>query len=411
MKNESHKEPARIAATDNGESVGLMEPMLVSETGKGRSALADLAVELTAKSTGFRRRLPDGVVRSLADLVRSMNCYYSNLIEGHDTHPIDIEQALKTDYSQDPKKRDLQQEAIAHIEVQAWIDQGGLDHRATTTDGLLEVHRRFCELLPEDFLWVENPVTHERIQVTAGKYREKNVAVGHHIPISSGAVPRFMERFEKAYAKLGKVDSILAAATAHHRFLWIHPFMDGNGRVARLMSYAMLRETLDTGGIWSIARGLARDVENYKRHLGDCDQKRQNDFDGRGHLSEQALASFTEFLLTICLDQVAFMERLVEPDALRSRILTWSAEEARRDRLPPKSGTVLEAILFRGELPRGDVEQLLGASQRTARRLTAELIKRGVVTAESSRAPLRLAFPATLAERWLPGLFPTKNDV
>ena len=218
-----------------------------------------------------------------------------------------------------------------------------------------------------------------------------------------------MERFEKAYARPGKMDSILAAATAHHRLLWIHPFGDGNGRVARLMSYAMLRETLDTGGIWSIARGLARDVEAYKEHLGNCDQRRRGDFDGRGHLSEEALARFTEFFLKICLDQVAFMEGLIEPEALRNRILIWSDEEARADRLPPKSGAVLEAILFRGELPRGDVERLLGASDRTVRRLTSQLVKRGVVTSESSRAPLRLAFPAALVERWLPGLFPRKR--
>jgi len=409
MTRKADKEPAKNAATDNGESIGLMEPMLVSEGGNKRSALADLALELTAKSVGFRKRLPDGVVHALADLVRSMNCYYSNLIEGHETHPCDIERAIQNDYSQEPEKRDLQKEAVAHIEVQKWIDRGGLDQRATTADGLLEVHRRFCELLPEDMLWVENPDTQERIKAIPGEYRVRNVAVGQHIPISPGAVPRFMDRFEKAYARLGKVDSILAAATAHHRFLWIHPFMDGNGRVARLMSYAMLRETLDTGGIWSVARGLARDVGKYKEHIGYCDQRRRNDLDGRGHLSEEALAMFTEFFLKTCLDQVAFMEGLVEPEVLRNRILLWSEEESRGDRLPPRSGAVLEAILFRGELPRRDVERLLGASDRTARRLTSELIKCGVVTSESSRAPLRLAFPAKLAERWLPGLFPTKK--
>src|SRR6185437_6654834 len=63
---------------------------------------------------------------SLADLMRAMNCYYSNLIEGHDTHPVDIERALKNDYSQDRRKRDLQIEAKAHIDVQRWIDQGAL---------------------------------------------------------------------------------------------------------------------------------------------------------------------------------------------------------------------------------------------------------------------------------------------
>ncbi len=81
---------------------------------------------------------------------------------------------------------------------------------------------------------------------------------------------------------MGRIDRILAAATAHHRLLWIHPFLDGNGRVARLMSYAMLLETLDTGGVWSIARGLARNESTYKSKLMACDTHRRNDLDGRG---------------------------------------------------------------------------------------------------------------------------------
>ena len=94
-----------------------------------------------------------------------MNCYYSNLIEGHDTHPIDIERALKGDYSKDAKKRDLQLEAKAHIAVQQWIDDGGLKGRAVTADAIREIHRRFCEQLPEDLLWVEDPATKEKIRV------------------------------------------------------------------------------------------------------------------------------------------------------------------------------------------------------------------------------------------------------
>ena len=66
------------------------------------------------------------------------------------------------------------------------------------------------------------------------------------------------------------------------------------------MSHAMLLETLDTGAVWSVARGLARKVDGYKRHLAACDNTRRNDLDGRGNLSEEALAAFTEFFLGIC---------------------------------------------------------------------------------------------------------------
>lgn len=408
-KSPSGEEPAKKEDDDRGESTGLMEPMLIGEDAGGRGELSDLAVELAARSAGFRKSLPDGVVRALADLVRSMNCYYSNLIEGHDTHPIDIERALKSDYSKDPKKRDLQLEARAHIKVQAWIDGGGIDGRAATAEGLRELHHRFCADLPDDLLWVANPDTGEKIKVIAGEYRTRDVAVGQHVAVSPGAIPRFMKRFEEAYRKLGKANAILAAAAAHHRFLWIHPFADGNGRVVRLMSYALLRDALDTGGIWSIARGLARTVEDYKTHLAACDQPRRNDLDGRGTLSEESLASFTRYFLKTCVDQVDFMESLAQPDRLRARILLWTEEEIRLGALPAKSGAVLEAVLYRGELPRSEVDGLLGASERTARRLTSSLIDRGVLAADSSRAPLRLAFPATLASRWMPGLFPEKS--
>jgi Fic family protein len=253
-----------------------------------------------------------------------------------------------------------------------------------------------------------NPDTKEEIRVEPGAYRQRDVKVGRHVPISPGAIPRFMDRFESGYAGLGKTNLILASAAAHHRLAWIHPFLDGNGRVMRLMSHAVLVDALDTGGVWSIARGLARNVDDYKHHLAACDLKRRNDLDGRGNLSEEALADFIAFFLNICIDQVKFMEGLVQPEHLRGRILSWCEEETRADRLPPRSGQVLEALLYRGVLPRGDVAALLQTSPRNARRAVSALTDAGVLQAESMRAPLFLAFPAKLASRWMPGLFPDK---
>lgn len=387
-----------------------MEPLLIGEISRHRGILTDLAVELAAKSSGFRHSLPAGLLTALADLVRSTNCYYSNLIEGHDTHPIDIERALRNDYSNDPRKRSLQLEAKAHISVQRWIDEGSFRGRAVTAEGLREIHRRFCELLPDDLLWVEAPDTHERQRVVPGQLRHRDVRVGRHVPVSPGAVPRFLAQFERIYGRLRKTDAILAAATAHHRLLWIHPFLDDNGRVTRLMSHAMLLESLDTGAVWSVARGLVRSEAAYKSHLAECDLPRRNDLDGRGTLSEEALASFTRYFLETCIDQVTFMEGLMQPDRLRTRILLWAEEEARLSLLPSKAGMVLEGVLYRGELPRGDVAGLLGLTARHARRIVSELLKREVLVSKGPRDPLRLAFPAALAARWMPALFPEKRE-
>ena len=395
---------------DRNETVALMEPLLIAQGSPHRGELTDLAIEVAARSAGYRRSLPAGVRSALADLVRGMNCYYSNLIEGHDTHPIDIERALKNDYSNDPRRRDLQLEAKAHITVQRWIDAGGLMGRAVSLAGIKEIHRRFCELLPDDLLWIENPDTDERLKVVRGELRRRDVRVGQHIAISPGAVPRFIAHCESVYGRLGKTDAILSAAAAHHRLLWIHPFLDGNGRVARLVSHATLLEILDTGGIWSVSRGLARNVAAYKSHLANCDRTRRNDLDGRGNLSEEALAAFTRFFLELCIDQVRFMEELVQPDRLRTRILLWTEEEIRLGHLPPKSGSILEAVLYRGELPRGDAADVVGTGERQARRTVSALFDKGVLTSESVRAPLRLAFPAALASRWMPGLFPERTE-
>ncbi len=396
-----------ILPADRGETVSEMEPLHISDASRHRGPLNDLALDLTQKSAGFRSSLPASLLSSLADLVRAMNCYYSNLIEGHDTHPIEIERALKNDYSNNAHKRDLQLEARAHIAVQQWIDTGGLkDKRAITTAGITETHRRFCELLPDDLLWVDDPITKERVRVIPGELRRRDVKVGNHIAISPAALPRFLERFQQVYSHLGKADLLIATAAIHHRLLWMHPFLDGNGRVARLVSHALLLDILDTGGVWSIARGLARNVGEYKALLANCDRPRRNDLDGRGALSEEALAEFTRFFLTTCIDQVSFMEDLMQPDRLRSRILVWAEEEVRAGALPAKSGAILEAILYRGELPRGEVDSVVGTGDRQARRIVTALLDKFVLASNSPRAPLRLAFPAALASRWMPGLFP-----
>lgn len=400
---------ADIVAEDRGEDVSAIEPLLLGE--KNKAALVDRALELARKSASLRASLPPYLDASLAELVRGMNCYYSNLIEGHDTHPVQIERALRDDYSSDATKRDLQLEAKAHITVQRWIDNGGLRERsAFAPESITEIHRRFCEVLPPELLVVEDPETKTTVTVIPGKFRSRDVRVGNHISVSPGALPRFIARFAEAYSGLGKTDSLIAAAAAHHRLVWIHPFVDGNGRVVRLMSHAVLLNLLDTGALWSVARGLARNAQQYKRLLANCDLPRRNDLDGRGNLSEEALAEFTKFFLDVCIDQVTFMESLMQPDHLRTRILLWAEEEVRLGNLPPKSGSVLEAILYRGELPRNEVAGIVGTGDRQARRIISAISEKGVLSSDTSRSALRLNFPAALASRWMPGLFPGEPD-
>jgi Fic family protein len=273
-----------------------MEPMLPDD---GKHELSNRCVELVSLASGLAGRVHPTLRASIGDLVRSMNCYYSNLIEGHDTHPISIDRALAGDYSKDPEQRNLQLEARAHIEVQRMIDHGEAPEPVVSRAFLQWVHYEFCRRMPEELLIAGEDRDGKPVKVIPGEFRRQLVKVGRHIPIDADDVPAFLARFEQAYdpSRLSKVEAITAAAAAHHRLLWIHPFLDGNGRVARLFSHALLRHLGVGSELWSVSRGLARSKETYKQLLMAADADRRGDLDGRGHLTMAGLQEFCAYFL------------------------------------------------------------------------------------------------------------------
>ncbi|MCB1674673.1 MAG: Fic family protein [Halioglobus sp.] len=393
--------------TDRGESIFTVEPLIVSEDSPHRAGLNDKALDLARKSAALRAAIPAPMRDSLADMVRSMNCYYSNLIEGHHTHPIDIERALVEDFSANPEQRDLQLEARAHIRVQEWIDRGGCDAHPMAPESIKEIHLRFCADLPKTLLVVHDAKVGD-IRIEPGALRSRDVQVGRHVAPSPGAVPRLLDHMHRAYARQGSLGAIVGAACAHHRLAWVHPFLDLNGRVCRMVSHALMLNHADSAGLWSVSRGLARREAEYKAQLMAADAPRQGDRDGRGNLSESRLADFAGLFLDTAIDQVDFMTRLMDPDDLRDRILGWANREARAGRLPTRADVVLREALYRGEVERAALPALLGVKERMARNVSAALIDAGALTSNGPRAPLRLAFPARLAGSWMPGLFPEK---
>lgn len=404
---EHAKDSAKKDIPRGEESVALMEPMAVSDANPARRQIDELAFQLNQDANRLAGRLAPAVAASIGDLVRSMNCYYSNLIEGHDTHPVDIEKAMAQDLSADPKKRDLQLEAVAHIKVQAWIDAG--EDAAIQGFAALasEIHRRFCADLPESLLWLELP-SGEKVRVVPGAWRDLDVIVGRHVPISPPAVPRFMKRWEEAYT-LPPPRLLSELGSMHHRLVWIHPFADGNGRASRLLTHAVLRRIGVGSSLWAVSRGLARNVDRYKALLEAADEPRRGDLDGRGSLSEAALVEFNRFFLEQALDQVSFMSNLIDVDRLLTRILMHVREEVNLGNVDQGAEVVVRALFQTGELPRGEVDQLLGSSARTRTRVLKALFDLKMLQSSSHRASVRLLFSAENAERWMPGLFPPKR--
>uniref|UniRef100_E6VNC8 Filamentation induced by cAMP protein Fic n=1 Tax=Rhodopseudomonas palustris (strain DX-1) TaxID=652103 RepID=E6VNC8_RHOPX len=380
-----------------------MEPLFPEEN----KALTDLATDLVAKSNALAGRLHPMIQTSVGDLVRSMNCYYSNLIEGHHTHPVDIDRALAGDYSAEPEKRNLQLEARAHIDVQRKIDLGEAPQPSTSTTFIEWVHKEFCQQLPEDLLIVSDPRTGKQERVIPGELRKVAVQVGRHIAPMSEDLGPLLIRFASAYGdtKLSTIQRIVGVAASHHRLLWIHPFADGNGRVARLFSHAFLKELGIGSSLWSVSRGLARAVDKYKAALQAADEPRRGDLDGRGNLTQSGLADFCTFFLTSCVDQIVFMNSLFEPGELQRRIEIWCEEETRAGRLLKGSWPLLREALLCGEFARGKAPELTGYQERQARTVLNTLIEKGFLISPTSRSAVRLGFPLAVIDRWFPRLY------
>lgn len=396
------------------ETPARIEPLLFEDAVP--TVLADLAIELQRAADVLGRGLHPESAAELADLVRVMNSYYSNLIEGHSTRPKDIEAAL-AGAEIDAERRPLALEAKAHVDVQRLIDRMVLQDKLpspTSSDFIQWVHRAFYDEMPEEFCFVETP-DGARIKIVPGAFRaagDHEVTVGRHHPPSSARVTVFMEHFQKRFAMAEKQASlrIIAIASAHHRLNYIHPFPDGNGRVSRLMSHAMAAKAgIGGGGLWSISRGLARgltDRGEYKRMMDHADTPRQGALDGRGNLSEKALREFVEWFLTVALDQISFSTTMFDLPRLEARYRALISDVVDDRRAPD----LVAAVLRLGSFPRGDAGLVLKTSERTARNTLSDLVARGFLKSDSPKAAVRIAFPLDFRERLFPNLF-TDSEV
>jgi Fic family protein len=387
-----------------------MEPLLPESS---RPILAELTCEILGKTGQLSAQLPSPIIRRrIAGLVREMNSYYSNLIEGHKTLPRDIERAMRQDYSSNPEKRANQHLSRAHIEVETLMLERlekEKDLSVQAPEFLCWLHREFYSRLPDD-LHFGTDRKGNKYRVEPGALRAFEVEVGQHQPPHFQALPKMLARFASFYQseRILPTDQLIALAAAHHRLAWIHPFGDGNGRVTRLHSHAwLIRCKADSLGLWTLSRGMARHREAYYQNLGNADSERRNDLDGRGNLSDRALGEFCLFFLRTMLDQIDFMGGLLQLHNLSTRIERYLQFEAlnlkRRDR--ERLGRLLKAALVEGEIDRGHVGQIVGLRGTAAREIVRLGLREGLLDSPTERGPLSLVFSAKTLESYFPQLY------
>lgn len=242
----------------------LFEPLMPRE---GRlEPLLELAGDLTRAATAFGTQTGPHVHSELRVLLRSMNSYYTNRIEGEHPRPADIERALQQDFSADADVERKQRLAVAHIETEKHCGEqlGAVSAEAVRSlyseEALKWLHERlFAGLKPEDLALSDGS------QMVPGQLRGRQVAVGRHEAPAFAALPRFIERWGQVYGRIRRGEAtVVAAMASHHRLAWIHPFLDGNGRVARLHTHLVLHAAGLTHGLWSPLRGFARNETKYK---------------------------------------------------------------------------------------------------------------------------------------------------
>jgi Fic family protein len=329
-------------------------------------------------------------VAAIADLTRSMNSYYSNRIEGQETHPLNVERALRSDYSTEPETARLQRLARTHIEAEARLVRSIGEPQALAASTLLEIHSQLFSSDPS---------------VTTG-IRTSDVVVGRHVPPAASIVWDCLHRCESVYSiARPAAEFLVIVAAAHHRILWVHPFDDGNGRAVRMQTSLALYPL--TRGLWSITRALARSRDQYYFFLDRADDPRRGDLDGRGSRSASGLVEWCDWFLDRALDQVTFMADVLRLETIRARIdalvSVWSIT---KPGIRPELALVLHHVFVAGRTARRDALTVTGLEERSARAAISAAIRHGLLHATSHRSPVEFGFPVEALAILLPGLYP-----
>jgi Fic family protein len=354
---------------------------------------------------------------SLAALLRAMNSYYTNKIEGQQTLPADIERAVRTQFDADIERARRQRLALVHMEAERSLElewSGVAARDLFRSDRVVAIHADLYRRLPET-----DRVAEDGQVVVPGDYRTRPVSAGRHVAPPSDHLPELMAAWGATYSGLqGTERLVVGNACAHHRLVWVHPFIDGNGRTARLHSHLVLFRLGLTNGLWSPMRGLARAREAYYARLNNADLPRRNDLDGRGMLSEEELVAFAGFFLDTCLDQVRFMSGMLALEAFRDRLADllrqldarpWQVG-AEKSVVKPEAAGALHYVALTGPMERGNFIAMTGLPARTARRVLSSLLDFGLLKAESRVGPVSFNVPLR-SLRWLfPRLWPEADD-
>jgi Fic family protein len=372
-------------------------------------SILQLADALPRKTRFLSGRLAPQTASRLGVLLRITNTYYSNLIEGQYTEPADMQKAQAAPVKD---RKLLHNLALQHMQVQQLFERALRRHTPPdwaamfAPELIATLHNRlFRESTKAELALSDGSL------LQPGELRSvsgRNVTVGNHDAPDAMAVETMLKHLQTGFGRQSDPRRQLISALAyHHRLAWVHPFTDGNGRVARLITHLQLARLGLEPTLWSLSRGLARQHKDYYRVLTMADRPREGDLDGRGQMSRKRYFEFIEFMLQVCHDQVDYMTAALEPSHLRERVIRAFRynETITQQGIRPDSAPAIIALISQGSLPRSEIKVFTGLTPRPAIDELTRLIKLGLVESKTAKSrTVTPGLPAWFAQDVFPDL-------
>ena len=384
--------------------------------------LDDLSLEIAQESAALGASLAPLTRGRLAALLHLVSGYWSSRLEGRHPRAGDLERAMRDEFADDPAIRASQRETRAQVEVEQllgqWVAEPRID--VSSPEFLRRVHWELYARVPAELRFVDDSTTRRREAISPGSLRATHAQIGRNPAPPPETLGAHLTRFADAFdpTRLTRSQRIIAVAASHQRLMALHPFLDGSGRVARLFTTAYAsRAGIGGGGLWSLSRAIARRRDDYLAALGETGTPRLDPGNTGGGTSERALISFCRLFLEAALEEIRAMRAALAIETLEARVLGYAAlretghipgatgDPGPTTRLRAETGALLRQVLLRGEVSRGEIGQITGLGERTARMLTSELLSEGLLESGTHRQPVRLGLPVHAVAYYLPGLF------
>lgn len=393
-----------------------VEPLLPDYTSP---VLQEKAEEIIALSGRFKNALHELTFKSVLELIVPMNIYYTNLIENIDTNPIDIHNAIvnSQQMTDNPFRNRISDSEIL-INLERQLLEAIIFEEETkeywSFSFIKNLHKQFFEKIPTEKRFVLS-VKEEPIQIEPGEYREMGAKIQRHIAPNPEDISSLMLHFQNIY-DTGRFHSIaqrlMNIAAQHHRLLFIHPFMDGNGRTARLQTdVALFSEDL-SNGLWMPSRGFARKLDVYREKLSQADQSKLNASDGKGALSQAKLNEFCEFFFDVCIDQMEFMSEKLKVSTLQENYESMLQYFVSRKAFPEEAILPLMHAFEFGKIKKHEFHRLYGKSDKPSKELGRKLVSLGFLKEDKKdvKKPYEIALPIHAALFLFPEMYPIQKE-